>query len=148
MATNFHIAASTAHTIVQRDSEVLHKNANVVAQVMLEDDRDFMLDLIREEPTTLSTLQNACHNVNGRWFSLPTICWCLDEFENSFKHVILVDEQSETSESLAKRAVYARDFATRLCVNQTTVFDMDVVGFNLSMCRAYGHTPQHNHNTV
>ena len=107
-----------------------------------------MLDLIREEPTTLTTLQNVCHDVNGRWFSLPTICWCLDEFENSFKRVTLVDEHSETPEILAKRAAYARDFATRLCANQTTVFEMDEVGFNLSMCCAYGHTPQHNHFTV
>ena len=115
---------------------------------MLEDDWEFMLDLIREEPTTLVTIQKVCHDVNGRWFSLPTICQCLDEFGYSFKCVTLVDEQSETPENLARRADYARDFATRLCANQTTVFDMDEVGFNLSMCRAYGHTPQHNHNTV
>ena len=115
---------------------------------MLEDDWEFMLDLIREEPTTLVTLQKECHDVNGRWYSLPIICWCLEEFENSFKHIILVDEHSETPENLAKRAGYARDIAMRLCVNHTTVFDIDEVGFNLSMCRAYGHTPQHNHNTV
>ena len=115
---------------------------------MLEEYRDFMLDLIREEPTTLATIQKVCHDVNGRWYSLQTICWCLDEFENSFKRVILVDEHSETPENLARRAAYAWEFATRLCVNQTTVFDVDDVGFNLSMCCMYGHTPQHNHNTV
>ena len=115
---------------------------------MLEDDWEFMLDLIREEPTTLATLQNACHDVNGRWYSLQTICWGLDEFEFSFKCITLVDEHSETPEILARRAAYAWDIATRLCANQTTVFDIDEVGFSLLMCRAYGHTPQHNHNTV
>ena len=115
---------------------------------MLEEDWEFMLDLIRGEPKTLATIQNACHDVNGRWFSLPTICCCLDEFGYSFKCVILVGGHSETPENLARRAVYARAIATRLCANQTIVFDMNEVGFNLSMCRAYGHTPQHNHNTV
>ena len=60
----------------------------------------------------------------------------------------MADEHAETPENLARRAGYARDIATRLCVNQQTVFDMDEVGFNLSMCRAYRHTPQHDHNTV
>ena len=115
---------------------------------MLEDDWEFMLDLIREEPTTLATLQNACHDVNGRWYSLQTICWGLGKFEFSFKCITLVDEHSETLENLARRAAYAWDIATSLCANQTTVFDMDEVGFSLPMCRAYGHTPQHNHNTV
>ena len=98
--------------------------------------------MIREEPTTLATLQNACHDVNGRWYSLQTICWGLDEFEFSFKCITLVDEHSETPENLARRAAYARDFATRLCVNQTTVFYMDEVGFNLSMRRPYGYSPR------
>ena len=117
-------------------------------KVMLEEDMEFMLDLTREEPTTLATLQNAYHDVNGRWYSLSTISWDLDEFENSFKCVTLVDKHAETPENLVRRAAYTRDFATRLCVSQTTVFDMDEVGFNLSMCHAYGHTPQHNHNNV
>ena len=149
MATNLHVAASTAHTTVQRDSEGAPPDCQCgCPKAILEEETDFMLGLIREEPTTLSTLQNAYHNVNGRWYSLPTICWCLDKFEDSFRCVILVDEHAETPENVAKRAAYARDITTRLCVNQTTVFDMDEVGFNLSMCRAYGHTPQHNHNTV
>ena len=109
---------------------------------MLEDDWEFMLDLIREEPTTLATLQNACHDVNGRWYSLQTICWGLGKFEFSFKCITLVDEHSETLENLARRAAYAWDIATRLCANQTTVFDMDEVGFNLSMRRAYGYSPR------
>ena len=92
---------------------VLHQIVNVVTQkTLFEEDRDFMLDLIREEPTTLVTIQKVCHDVNGRWFSLPTICQCLDEFGYSFKCVTLVDEQSETPENLARRAGYARDFAT------------------------------------
>ena len=136
--------------IVQRASEGAPQECqHSRPKVMLDEDREFMLDLIREEPTTtLATLQNTCHNVNGRWYSLSTICRCLDEFEFSFKRVTLVDEHAETPENLARRAAYARDIATRLCVNQQTVFDMDEVGFNLSMCRVYGHTPQHNHNTV
>ena len=73
---------------------------------MLEDDWEFMLDLIREEPTTLATLQNACHDVNGRWYSLQTICWGLDEFEFSFKCITLVDEHSETQEILARRVAF------------------------------------------
>ena len=149
IATHLHVAASTAHKIVQRHNEGAPPDCqHGHPKVMLEEDRDFMLDLIREEPTTLATLQNVCHDVNGRWFSLPTICWHLDEFEFSFKCIILVDEHPETPENLAKRAGYARDIAMRLCVNHTTVFDIDEVGFNLSMCRAYGHTSQHNHNTV
>ena len=84
--------------------------------------------------------------MEGGTLAQPIVC--LDEFEHSFKRVTLADEHAETPEILARRAGYARDIATRLCVNQQTVFDMDEVGFNLSMCRAYGHTPQHNHNTV
>ena len=150
IARNLHVAASTAHKNVQRASEGAPQECQCGRpKVMLDEDREFMLDLIREEPTTtLATLQNTCHNVNGRWYSLSTICRCLDEFEFSFKRVTLVDEHAETPENLARRAAYARDIATRLCVNQQTVFDMDEVGFNLSMCRVYGHTPQHNHYTV
>ena len=62
--------------IVQRASEGAPQECQRSRpKVMLDEDREFMLDLIREEPTTtLATLQNACHNVNGRWYSLPTIC--------------------------------------------------------------------------
>ena len=149
MATNFHVAASMAHTIVQRHSEGAPPDCqHGHPKTLLEEDWDFMVDLICEEPTTLAALQNVCHDVNGMWYSLPTICQCLDEFEHSFKRVTLADEHAETPENLARRASYARDIATRLCVNQQTVFDMDEVGFNISMCRAYGHTPQHNHDTV
>ena len=58
--------------IVQRASEGAPQECQRGRpKVMLDEDREFMLDLIREEPTTtLATLQNTCHNVNGRWYSL------------------------------------------------------------------------------
>ena len=76
IARILHVAASTAHKKVQRHSEGAPQECQRGRpKVMLDEDREFMLDLIREEPTTtLATLQNACHNVNGRWYSLPTIC--------------------------------------------------------------------------
>ena len=123
-----------AHKIVQRVSEgapFVHHCGHT--KTLLEEDREFMLGLVHEEPsTTLATLQMAFHDVYGRWYSLPTICWCFDEFAFSFKQVTLGDKHAETPENLARRVAYARDFAMMVCVNQTAVVYMDEVGFNLA----------------
>lgn len=138
------VAASTAHKIVKASEEGAPPTHPRGRPKMIPDEhREFIIGLVHEEPTrTLAFLQNACIERYGTKYSLSTICRLLNKFQFSFKRVTMVDEHGETPENMARRAVYANNFAMRLSVNQTMVFYMDEVGFNLSMRRVYGYSPR------
>lgn len=151
ISSGLSIARSTAHSIIMKAAEDAPPRNPYGRPKKMDDDehREFVRDLLQEDCTrTLAFIQAACFVRFEETYSLSTICRFLDEFHYSFKHVTKVDEHGETPENQERRVAYARDFLGRFSIDQTNLFYMDEVGFNVSMRRAYGYSPRGTRATI